>query len=89
MLHGRFDVVAAPEAAASGDTAPPTDAVAPRPHRPAPTTYQVMPGDTLSGIAIRQYGSVRRWRAIAAANPGIDPRRLRPGQILVLPADGE
>lgn len=45
----------------------------------------VQPGDTLWSIASRMYGNPKRWRAIAAANPDVDPRRLRPGQRLILP----
>lgn len=48
-------------------------------------THKVRRGDTLSGIAAREYGDPARWRAIAEAN-GIDnPRRLVPGRTLVLP----
>jgi len=61
-----------------------------RPAAPAPTVtaaaslvHIVQPGDTLLGIA-RQYGvSVD---ALEAANPGIDPRALRVGQKVVIPA---
>jgi nucleoid-associated protein YgaU len=42
-------------------------------------------GDTLWSIAQRTYGDGKRWRDIAAANPGIEPTRLKVGQTLVLP----
>lgn len=45
----------------------------------------IQPGDTLWSIASRMYGNPKRWRAIAAANPGVDPRRMQPGQRLILP----
>jgi hypothetical protein len=43
-------------------------------------------GDTLSSIAAEEYGDPRLWRRIAEANPGVaSPRRLRPGQVLLIP----
>ncbi len=43
-------------------------------------------GDTLSGIAGREYGDPGNWRPIAAANGIDDPLALYPGQVLVIPA---
>jgi Contractile injection system tube protein/LysM domain len=48
--------------------------------------YTVQQGDTLSGIAAAEYGDPARWRPIADANRLANPRALRPGQLLVLPA---
>lgn len=45
-------------------------------------TYTVKAGDNLSAIASRIGSS---WQAIAALNKGIDPNRLRVGQILIVP----
>lgn len=42
-------------------------------------------GDTLTAIAIEQYGDATRWRDIASANAIDDPRALTPGQVLVIP----
>jgi nucleoid-associated protein YgaU len=42
-------------------------------------------GDTLTGIAIAEYGDPGRWRAIAIANDIDNPRALVPGQVLVIP----
>ncbi|MEO0587716.1 MAG: LysM peptidoglycan-binding domain-containing protein [Planctomycetota bacterium] len=53
---------------------------------PAPTTYAVQRGDTLSSIAVRLFGDESKWVDIAQANPTIDPIRLRIGQELKLPA---
>lgn len=39
----------------------------------------IYPGGTLERIALRQYGDARKWRALAKANPGLDPRRLAVG----------
>jgi nucleoid-associated protein YgaU len=49
-------------------------------------TYAVKKGDTLSTIAAQFLGDRNRWREIAAANPGIAPDALKPGQVVVLPA---
>jgi sulfite exporter TauE/SafE/copper chaperone CopZ/LysM repeat protein len=49
-------------------------------------TYVVQRGDTLARIAARDYGDARRWRDIAAANPGLRTKTLTPGQLLNLPA---
>jgi LysM repeat protein len=45
-------------------------------------THTIVSGDTLSAIA-RKYGV--NLSALQAANPGVDPRRLRPGHSLVIP----
>ena len=42
-------------------------------------------GDTLSGIAVEEYGDPARWREIAAENDIDNPRTLVPGQVLVIP----
>jgi len=38
-----------------------------------------------SGIAQKVYGDARRWRLIAEANPGVDPRTLKVGDELFIP----
>ncbi len=48
-------------------------------------TYAISRGDTLWSIASRTYGDGQRWRDIVNANPGLEPRRLRVGQTIVLP----
>lgn len=58
--------------------------VAPAPE-PIPATYTVRRGDTLWSIAQRTYGDGQRWREIIAANPGLDPTKLRIGQQIVVP----
>ena len=45
-------------------------------------------GDTLWAMAAREYGHVREWRRIARKNRVENPRRLRPGHVLVLPPLG-
>jgi LysM repeat protein len=49
---------------------------------PPTSTYTVQRGDTLSGIALRFNTT---WQAIAQVNNLPDPRRIFPGQVLVLP----
>ena len=58
------------------------------PSTPAPIsnkTYTVKKGDTLFSIAKSSYGTGRDWQKIAAANPGIEPSKLKVGQQLVIP----
>lgn len=63
--------------------APRTNAIA-----PLAATHTVRPGDTLFAIAQRTLGDGHRWRELVAANAVTvkDPRRLRVGQVLRLPA---
>jgi nucleoid-associated protein YgaU len=50
-------------------------------------TYVVVKGDTLSGIAKREYGNANKWRTIYEANKGVikDPDLIYPGQELKIP----
>ena len=49
-------------------------------------TYVVKAGDAgLWGISKTVYGKGAYWMFIARANPGVNPARLRPGNILVIP----
>jgi nucleoid-associated protein YgaU len=57
--------------------------------RPAPTRYTVERGDTLCSIARDYYGDAGQWVRIRDANAGIDPDRLKVGQVLVLPPKSE
>lgn len=45
----------------------------------------VVEGDTLPGIANEEYGRPTAWRRIAAANDIVNPRRLQPGDELIIP----
>ena len=47
--------------------------------------YTVKPGDDLQKIAEKELGSKNAWRRIADANPGLDPRKLRAGQVIKIP----
>ena len=46
----------------------------------------VMKGDTLTAISRRTLGEDADWRKFLDVNPGLDPRRLRPGQQLQIPS---
>lgn len=52
------------------------------PHR----VHTIIEGDTLAGIAYKEYGDASLWRAVAAANRIDDPMRLRPGSRIMLPS---
>jgi hypothetical protein len=47
----------------------------------------VQPGDTIDWLAAEELGDPASWRLIAEANDLDDPRRLRPGQVLVIPEE--
>jgi LysM repeat protein len=69
-------------------TATPTATAAHKPAPPKiskPRTHTVVSGDTLAGIARKQGISLA---ALEAANPGVNPKKLKAGQMLNLPASG-
>ena len=49
--------------------------------------YEVVPGDSLSKIAKREYGNANEWKRIYEANQDIlrDPDKIYPGQKLKIP----
>ncbi len=51
--------------------------------------YKVQPNDTLQKIAQKLYGSLHKWAKIYEANKGQlkGPDKIKPGQILKIPAD--
>lgn len=49
------------------------------------SSYTVQKGDTLYKIAREKLGDVKQWKAIAAANPGLNPNALKAGQKITLP----
>ncbi len=49
--------------------------------------HVVQPGDTIDWIAAEELGDPGAWRLLAEANRLDDPRRLRPGQSLLVPAE--
>ena len=54
---------------------------------------KVVEGDSLSQIALEEYGDANAWKLIAKKNNISDPNKLKPGTILVIPsldeADGD
>lgn len=62
---------------------PTSGALAPR------RVHNVIHGDTLAGLAYREYGQASLWRAVAAANNIDNPMRLPPGTAIFLPAAEE
>ena len=77
------EVYVAPEA----PTAPVayTPVAEPVPTAGAGGSYTVQRGDTLWSIAQRTYGDGKRYHDIVAANPGLEPTKLRVGQSITLP----
>jgi nucleoid-associated protein YgaU len=67
----------------ASDPSPPASA-APVPAA-GPRTHRVESGESPYSISQSVYGSPRYYKRILAANPGIDPRRLKIGQVLVIP----
>jgi len=62
-------------------------AIAPRREpSPVPNSWTVEKGDRLWTIAEKTLGAGSRFEEIVSLNPGIDPGRLTPGQVLRLPA---
>jgi nucleoid-associated protein YgaU len=51
----------------------------------APPVYAIAAGDSFSTIAEKFYGDERKWILIEEANPNVDPRRLKLGQVIKLP----
>ena len=80
-----------PMAPAYAAPAPGTTRVLPPPPAPTPApaatggTYTIKKGDTFIKIAREVYGNASRMHAIQAANPGVDPRKLKIGQVINLP----
>ena len=66
----------------------PQKATLPRPlESPDTTKYRtVHQGDALWSLAAKEYGQPEQWRSIADANSLANPRLLRSGDRLVLPA---
>lgn len=47
--------------------------------------YVFKAGDTISGLAHREYGDWRLWRLIAERNRIADVRQIAPGTVLLVP----
>ncbi len=66
-----------------------TDRHAPEPADQPMKTHKVEAGDTFSSLAARYLGHAKHADRIAKANPSVDPRRLRIGMELRIPAAAE
>lgn len=76
---------AAPVAAASTEAAAPaiaTPSVVGLPEMGAKMAYVVQQGDTLSKIAGRVYGDMKRWRELADLTGVANPSRIYPGDVI-------
>lgn len=49
--------------------------------------HRVGPGETLAAIATWYTGKPTNWAQIKAANPGLNPHRLRLGQVILIPGN--
>ena len=49
---------------------------------PGHRVFIVRPGDTLQGVAQKEYGNPELWRVIADCNNLDNPKDLVPGQVL-------
>ncbi len=54
-----------------------------------PRSYVIQPGDTLETISRQVYGTNRYWHRILEANPGLDPKHLKIGRRIAIPAPPE
>lgn len=79
---------AAPPASLTPREQPARESVVGRATSTPTHTYTVRAGDTLSEIAQSELGSARRWTEIVAANPGLDPSKLRAGKAIQIPGAG-
>ncbi len=71
---------AKPAEAAPAETAKPAEASG------AETSHVVAKGDTYWDLAVKYYGDGAKWKKIANANRGQEPRRLLVGSTLKIPA---
>ncbi len=58
----------------------------PAPRSAWPKTYKVKPGDYLEKLCKQFYGRAGLVSKVLAANPGLDPRRMRINQEIIFPA---
>jgi 5'-nucleotidase len=87
-IHNGITPAAPISTAYSDPIVAPADDIAPSRSTPSGggKTYTVKKGDTLWGIAQRNYGDGKQYRKILAANPNIKGDRLNAGQKIVIPS---
>jgi nucleoid-associated protein YgaU len=85
MRDVRKDTPPPPPAKAETTTAKATPTAAPA--APAPRTYTVKSGDTLSKIAKAHLGDASKYTVLFEANREVlkDPDKIFPGQVLKIP----
>ena len=47
--------------------------------------YEIQIGDNLEAIALKHLGKRQRWREIKALNPGLNEKKLKPFQVILVP----
>ena len=52
---------------------------------PKAILHRITSQDTLYSLARQHLGDAKRWPEIVKANPGLDPRKLKVGQVIVIP----
>lgn len=78
---------AAPAVAAPAEAAPAAPSVVGLPEMGAKMAYVVQQGDTLSKIAARVYGDMKRWRELADLTGVANPSRIYPGDVIYYALD--
>ncbi len=57
---------------------------------PLPTssekTHAIAKNETLAEISQKYYGTAKNWKKIVEANPGLEPRSMKVGQKIIIPA---
>jgi hypothetical protein len=90
-----------PTPSVSSKETKPTPSVSTKKTKPMPSAKKVQPpkkcpylvhkirwpGETLSVIAMWYTGNFRNWKAVAKANPELNPNRMFCGNELLIPAD--
>lgn len=57
--------------------------------QPGDRRYTIRAGDTLAKIAAAYFGTEDAWPSLVDANPGLDPAKLTPGMVIVVPKSAE
>jgi proteasome lid subunit RPN8/RPN11 len=83
--------VSDPETTLEPTPEPTPQTMGPQPGEAVPVliTHTLRSGETLWGLAARYLGSGQRYGEIVDVNPGIDPRRMRVGDSVLIPLTAE
>ncbi len=55
-----------------------------RPAKDGKVIHVIRQGETLSDISKRYFGTTTRWKEILRLNPGVDPKKMKPGDEIVV-----